>query len=148
MTKSRFWMLAVAALLVVSMMLVVVLWPDIAEVVGTATPSAPQLLAETASAPSAEPRESGATPEFAHELGGALTDERREEMEALVARYAEPEQFDASHGACARCHSGAVPYDEGTDLEIVLASMAEAHTSALGPAQTAEILAYFTGYRP
>lgn len=140
MRNARFWMLAASAVLVTAMLLVVVLWPDILGDTPTDEPG-------DRSEETADPL-GGPAPAFAADLGEALSEDRRNEMESLVAEYADTEEFDVADGACARCHEDVVPYDAGTDPEVVLQTMAEMHEAELGPEQTAEILAYFTGYRP
>lgn len=129
--------LAVLALLVTGMLAAFALWPH-------AKPAEPAVTSETPAAPSA----ADAIPEFAQNLGGELTEDRRTEMELLIEQYAEPKTFDAADGACVRCHAEAVPYEQDADPAVVLSAMAQSHTDELGEAQAAEILAYFTGYRP
>lgn len=147
----RMLVLAAAAVLVTVAVAVLALWPGAIhgptadDGAGEAPGQDSGTAGETASP--ATPAAASAAP-FARELSAELTSEQRDAMESLIAEYAEPEQFDVDDGACVTCHLDAVPYEEGDDLEVVIGSMAQSHTTALGPEQTAEILAYFTGYQP
>lgn len=151
MSDRRLLLLAAAAVLVTVALAVLAVWPEAIPgmAVGGAESGAPaQDVGTAGETPAAATSAAASAAPFARELSAALTNEQRNEMESLIAEYAEPEQFDVADGACVTCHLDAVPYEEGDDLEAVIGSMADAHEAALGPEQTAEILAYFTGYQP